>query len=764
MGPDPAGITPPAPRHAPVRATPARLSQAGPGGMARRSGNEEEQRIMSAHPRVSAGRLRAGVCTTTGALSLLVPALPAHAQAEATALPTVVVRGDAASPLERPASTGSNLDLTPLETPASIDIITRRQLDERGDSSVIDAITRAGGISAMGHPGNGGSALSARGFTDSTSVMRLYDGMRQYGGVGVTFPFDTWSVDRIEVLRGPASVIYGDGAIGGVVNVIPKKPSRGPIENEVQATVGTDHTYRLGVGSGGALGERLSYRLDASGNRSDGWVDRGDFRDTTVSGALQWEATSDLSIRLSHAYGHQKPMRYFGTPLVEGRQLEALREQNYNVGDSVIRYRDQWTELNAVWTPNAETTLRGRLYHIGSRRDWKNAERYQYNAASGLIDRADNTEIHHDQKQTGFTGDAAFGGTLLGMKNRVSVGFDVNTSSFRHSNNTYTGSSGPVDPFDPVPGLFQSEIPTIPRYRNEADQYALFIEDRLELTPSWSVIGGLRYDHARVERQDLVSGTPAFDKTFSDVGWRLGTVYQWRPGLAFYGQYAEAADPVSGLLMLSPANSAFGMARGKQIEVGVKQAFWHGKGEWTLAAYQIRKSDLLTRDAANPSLRVQVGEQSSRGIEGSLSMAFARDWRIEANATMLRARFDDFTESTGTPPAPPTPISRNGNVPPNVAQRLANVWLSWNITPGWTAMGGVRYVGKRYADNANTLTLPSYTTTDVALRWQVDKATTLTARCFNVFDKAYFTTAYYTATQWFYGPGRRFELTLNRQF
>src|SRR3546814_15341464 len=77
--------------------------------------------------------------------------------------------------------------------------------------------------------------------------------MAQYGGVGLTFPFYTWSIERIEVLRGPASVIYGDGAIGGVVNVIPKKPTRGPVENELEATLGTDDTARLGLGSGGAL-------------------------------------------------------------------------------------------------------------------------------------------------------------------------------------------------------------------------------------------------------------------------------------------------------------------------------------------------------------------------------------------------------------------------------------------------------------------------------------------------------------------------------
>ena len=683
------------------------------------------------------------------------------AQDQPDTLAPIVVSGDQAPKLDRPAQTGSNLNLAPRETPASIDVIDRRQIEERGQANVTEAITRAGAVSAMGHPGNGGSSLSSRGFTDSTSVMRLYDGLRQYGGVGVTFPFDTWSVERIEVLRGPASVIYGDGAIGGVVNIVPRKPRHGPIENEVQAGIGTHDTARLGLDSSGSLSDTLSYRVNLSGNRSDNWVDRGESRDATFSGALQWEATRDLSLKLSHAYGYQKPMAYFGTPLVEGRQLDALREKNYNVEDGTIRYGDQWTELDALWTPGESATVRARLYHVRSKRDWRNAERYVYNPASGLIDRSDNTEIHHDQKQTGLTANAAFEGHLGSLANTFSVGFDVNRSSFQHSNNTYTGSSGPVDPYDPVPGWFHSDVPTLPRYRNEAVQYALFIEDRLKLTPQWSVLGGLRYDHATVRRDDLILGARTLDRSYSNLGFRLGTVYEVSPDLSLYAQYAQAADPVSGLLMLSPANSQFEMAKGRQIEVGLKQGFWQGKGEWTLAAYHIKKTNLLTRDANDPSQRVQVGGQSSRGIEVSLDMELAHGWNLQANGTILRARYDDFDESAGSPPAA---VSRRGNVPPNVAQKLANVWLSWNFRPGWTAMGGVQYVGKRYADSANTLELPSYTSTDLALRWQAGKRTTITARGYNVFDKAYYTTAYYTPTQWLYGPGRRFELTLNHRF
>ncbi len=693
-----------------------------------------------------------------GLLPLACAVLPTAAQEPATLAPVVVV-GREEPRLQAPASTASRLDLTPLQTPASIDVVDRRRLESRGDASLVDAITRVTGIGSLAHPGNSGSSLSARGFIDATSVMRLYDGTRQYGGIGVSFPFDGWSVERIEVLRGPASVIHGDGAIGAVVNVIPKKPTRGPARHEVEARAGSDGTLAAAFGSGGALGEALSYRLDASAGRSDGWVDRGDSKRLAVSGALALEASPDLRITLSHAVGRQRPMRYFGIPLVDGAPLPALREKNYNVADSRIDYTDRWTELSAHWTASPDVTVRGKLYHVTSDRYWRNAETYVHNPATGLIDRSGNTEIAHDQAQTGATTDAAFAGSVAGRPNQLSVGVDLNRSTFRHANNTYAGSSGPVDPFDPVPGWYASSVPFLPRYRNEARQMAVFIEDRLELSPRWSLVGGLRRDHAEVSRTDLATGSPAFDRTYAHTGWRLGAVLALRPDLSAYAQFAKASDPVAAMLMLSPANSAFGLSTGRQFEVGIKQSFADGRGDWTLAAYTITKNNLLTRDAADPSLRVQVGERSSRGVEGSVSMALTRSLRLDANVALLSARYDDFAESVGG-----VAVSRNGRVPTDVPERLANVWLDWTAQPAWTLSGGLRHVGRRYADNANTLVLPAYTTVDLALRWQATPATTVTLRGFNVFDKRYFTTAYYTTTQWFVGEGRRVELALNHRF
>ena len=687
----------------------------------------------------------------------------AHAQeankdASASTLPAVQVSAQKANEITRPLDTGSHLGLSSLETPASVEQIDRATLVERGDASIVDAVSRATGISESPHPGNGGSELAARGFVGSSSVTQLFDGVRPYGAIGVTYPFDTWAVDHIDVLRGPASVIYGEGAIGGVVNIVPKKPTRTPIANEIQVGIGTERTARVAFDSGGAINDHLSYRFDVSGNRSANWVDAGDSRDLSVSGALRYDFTPDLYVTATYAQGYQHPMQYFGIPLVDGRFDPALYSKNYNVADSVISYRDSWATVSANWQPSDNLNVTSTFYRMKSNRHWKDAEYYTYVPASGLIERSSYTEIFHDQEQYGNITSATLESMLLGMRNTFSAGFEFNHTTFQHDNNSpYSGTSF-VDPYNFDPGNFINVAGTYPKYRSQANQYAFFAEDRLAITSRWSIVGGVRYDHASVNRDDLVSGS-AFTKVFANTGWRLGTVYDIQPNLAVYGQYSVAADPVSSLLMLNASKAQFTLATGKQIEIGVKQSFLDGKADWTLAGYRIVKDNLVTADPLNPNQSIQVGQQSSRGLEATVGAEIARDWRVDANVSILRARYDDFNEKTsgGT-------VSRDGNVPVSVPQRLANLWVSWRFAPSWTGIAGLKYVGKRYADTANQLEMPSYTTVDLALAWKPRKDTTVTARAYNIFNRHYVQSAYYDETQYLLGNDRRLELLLNYRF
>lgn len=685
-------------------------------------------------------------------------------RSDSTVLPPVVISSASQPPglaLSEPTSTGSRLGLTPRETPASVEVLSGDTIRERGDLSVREAVTRATGITANGAPGNGGTALAARGFAGQGSVMQLYDGTRLYVASGtVTFPFDTWSVDRIEVLRGAASVMVGEGAIGGVVNVIPKKPMRAPIANELQLTGGTQKTARAAFDSGGAVNETLSYRFNASYGRSGGWVDRGDSRSLAVSAAVRLDVSPAFNLTLSYDDADQHPMQYLGTPLAGGSLDTSLRKKNYNVGDADITYRDRWTRLAAQWQPNERVMVRNQFYYLTSQRHWRDAESYTFLPATGQVRRTDYLEILHDQEQVGDRADLKIDGQLFGMANTAMLGFDVNRINYTNSSNSPYGGASTVNAYQFDPGQFFSPpgIVTLPRFRTHTTQAALFGEDRLQLTRQWSVIGGVRLDHAQLERGNLVTGDD-WTRSFNNITWRAGTVYAFTPALSVYAQYATATDPLGALISTSDAQKDFKLATGRQIEAGVKQSFWNQRGEWTFAAYQIIKKNLLTRDASNPALSVQVGEQSSRGLEASVSVELMRGLRLDANGTVLRARYDDFAESVNGALA-----SRNGNVPTSVAQQAANLWLTWAFAPQWQAGGGLRYVGKRYTNNANTTTMPSYTVVDASLQWRVSRKTALTLRVYNLFNRDYAESSGNSGGQWLLGRPRAAELSANFYF
>jgi iron complex outermembrane receptor protein len=686
------------------------------------------------------------------------------AQAQTGAVSAVEVFGARTGGLNltEPVTTGSRLGLTPLETPASIEVLSGDTIRARGDLSLADAIARSTGIVQQNNPGNGSTAsFAARGFSGVGSVMTLFDGMRLFVGAGtVTFPFDPWTVERVEVLKGPASVLYGQGAIGGAVNVVPKRPSFGMASYDVQAGIGSDSTYRLAVGAGGPVNEALAYRVDISRVASDGYVQRGQSDSWALSGAVTWRPQENLSFTLSNDYGDQEPIRYFGVPLINGVIDKRSRELNYNVLDSIIHYRDNATQLRTEWEPAEGIKVRNSLNRMTTKRQWRNVESYFYDPASNTVDRTDYIPIKHDQRQIGDTLDATFKGRLGAMENTLTVGGEANKVRFVHTNDGFPGTTTTVNPFVFDPGLYIETGSFIPRYRSSTTQLGVFAEDQLKLTPELSLVGGLRYDHYRVRRQDLVNNARVVNKVLENTSWRLGLVYQPSPNLSFYAQYATGADPLGSLITTNITQAAFDLTTGRQYEVGAKGVFLGGRGEWTVAAYKIVKDKLLARVPNSPNLVQQVGQSSSKGLEASLSVQLAEGLSLDANGTVLDAEFDDFTDFAGG-----VGVSRNGKTPPNVPEETANLWLNWTVVPQVRFYGGVRYVGKQYGDNANTasLILPSYTVVDAGVEWRVRPNLALNLQVFNAFDKVYGANAY-NNEQWILGRPRAFELRLNGRF
>ncbi|WP_332872512.1 TonB-dependent receptor [Pontibaca salina] len=652
--------------------------------------------------------------------------------------------------LQTPSNAGSRLDLTPFETPASVQVIDSETIRQRAQRDVNQAIVQnSTGISFHGSPGNGGTSFSMRGFTGHGSVTRLYDGTRLYPGSGtVTFPFDSWSVDRIEILNGPASVLYGEGGVGGAINIIPKKPLTDYSRNEIRTTLGTDGQRGVAFGSAGPLNEALAYSFDISGNASDGWLDRNPTSSLSFSGALRWQLTDDLSLTLSHAYSDNQPGTYFGTPLVDGKLDTRVRYRNYNVADDLVRFKDGYTQLQAEWRPADNITLKSNTYYLTSDRNWRNVEGYKFNTESGKVDRSVYIAINHDLEQVGHRTDATITTTPGGMENTTTIGFDVNRISFKNTNNSPYEGYSEVDFLNPEPGVFGPHTLTT-NTDTTTNQYALFVDNRLKVNDQWAVVGGLRYDHLRVSRV-----APAFTTDFDSLSWRLGLVYNPVPDVALYAQYSRAAEPIGNMLSLRDDYKDLKLTTARQAEVGVKFAFLDGRADATLAAYRIVKNDLLARDPDDRSVTNQIGQQSSKGLEAAIGLEVTPSLRIDMNGALVSPRYDDYIQSETT--------DYSGRRPANTPRRVANIWGSWGFAEGWTARAGAHYVAEAYTSDNNLTTRPSYTLVNAGLQWAPRENMTLDLNIYNLTDRIYASSG--GATQWLLGAPRSASLDLHIRF
>lgn len=707
--------------------------------------------------------------------------LAAQAQEQSTAVEELLVTGNRDLGLNTPTETGSRLGLTPLETPASVTVLSGATIRARGDLSIGEAISRAPGITSLLDAGSGNTALVARGFVGHGSVLQLVDGVRLFPTAGtISFPTDPWNVERIDVLSGPASVLYGQGSLGGAINIVTKKPSD-MTRYDLEASYGSDNTIHLAAGAGGPLGDQLAYRADVSYRSSDGWIERGDSDSLAIGAALRYTPTEDLTFTLRADYGVLNPTQEWGTPLIGGKIDERIRYKNYNVSDADIHYQDDRLTLGTEWRINDAVSFSNQVYRLSNDRTWYNLDSFCHVAANGdcrnfmgsgtpgMIVRSSNLGIIHDTVQYGDQGSFKISTPLGGLKNDLVLGFDVNQIKLDYSHNfAFATQVDEVDPFNFTPGTLQNRADTIPRYFTKTKEWSVYAEDRLELNDQFSLVGGFRYEEDRVQRHNYVytgnaitGSVTAFpngaaDKKFDNFTWRAGAVYQPRPNLSLYAQYSTGVDPLGTLTTVSASASqfAFTNATGRQAEVGAKATFLQGRGSATVAVYQIVKEDLVAqRTPASPTIE-QIGQQSSEGIEASLSLPLGETFQLEANGTILDAKYDNFV-SGGT--------IYTGNTPPMAPESAANVWLTWSGVERFRVQAGLRYVGSRYSDNANTFKVPSYTVVDASVSYAVTPKVAVDLRFYNLFDEVYAASVYYDE-QWILGRPRAFDIAVRAKF
>jgi len=668
--------------------------------------------------------------------------------------------------LEAPTNAGSRLNLTALDTPASVTTLLGSDIRLRGDNSINSAVSRAAGITATPSVGGAMNGLAARGFGSfPPPVAFLYDGIRNMAGVGNTsWPADPWTVERIEVLNGPASVLYGTGGIGGAVNIIPRRPSRGR-ENTVRLSGGSFNTVKTAIDSTGALTERLLYRFDFSRQQSSGFIDRGNSESTAVSGSLAFVKSSKLTLTLMNDFSFIRPMLYYGLPLVNGSALKSLRRQNYTTSDADVHWYENSTRGETSWRPNSDWTVRNVTSILYADRLWRQGPtQVNYQPATNDMRREGFGKFEQGQIQVNNQLEATFVKPLFGRSNALAIGGDAERLDYTRYVTQWPGRFSVVPLINDDPGRYPtSGNVTTQAQDTGAKRASVFADDRLKVTSRLALIGGFRFDSQFVSRLDLVTANRTVAKrTYNTFNWRAGAVYEVFRRTNVYAQYSKATDAVGNIGVLNAIQLAQNPTRGKQFEVGMKQSVLNGRLDWTFSYYRIVKKDLLVPDILTIGNLIQVGSQSSRGIEGTVAFDAGRGVNFGANWTVLDPKYDEFFEVVNG-----VRTSRGGNQPTSVAAASGNIFSTFQIRKRWLAQSSLRYVGQRFTSPANAFFIPGYTTVDGGVRWSVSERTAIDFRAVNLFNAFYannFDSNGRGGGNWLLGAPRSFEIVFTGRF
>ena len=458
---------------------------------------------------------------------------------------------------------------------------------------------------------------------------------------------------------------------------------------------------------------------------------------------------SDLGGGLTHtlAYEHQRTRAhrpYWGTPLNqpatgELNVLERLRYKNYNSADGMFAQRVQWLRSVTEWKASDALSLKNTFYAYDALRDYRNVEVYELNGAGTEVTRTNPLLQRHDQRVYGNRIDGTLRQNLGSHRSDWSFGLDV---SFNRQT-TYPSYN---DDFRSVvdPDRFVTEyfydiegIPSRydPKNRHRVDTVAAYLENRTELTPTIKLITALRHERVKLHYTSWDDADAAderdISRTYHPTTGRIGATWDLSPQVMVYAQYATAADPASGNLAsayFSNISDNTKLTTGRQLEIGTKLDFLDGRGNATVALFDIERKNIASSNPLNRRERLLIGKQRARGVELKAGLQLTRQWSVQGNATYTDAEYRNFYQGD---------ISLAGKAPTNTPSTIANLWSTYALTPNLSVDATLRHVSRLYANAQNTAYWPAATLVDLGLEYRINRRMTLNGRLYNVTDKIY---------------------------
>lgn len=522
------------------------------------------------------------------------------------------------------------------------------------------------------------------------------------------------NVERVEIIKGPGSVALGMEGLGGSIHMITKRPER-DFAGSAHVTLGQYDTkiggfdLTTGIGDSG-LGIRLNGEIERSGT----FVDHQDIDRDNVGLTVTWDQGGPVRAFLMAEYQQRESSPNPGLPVgFSGKRSTYL-------GEPAFDYLNTWSPLIQTWL------------EIDLGENWTLSPRYQrfeFNVnqqqvrlrdpiGSGLISRNGRHNFHERDMTDTYELELTGRFDLAGMAHQVALGYTAERHEWKGDWSNYVGVTA-INPYNPVYANVLPAIGALSTFSGQADTDEFYVQDLIKLTDRFNLLLGLRQVESRIDTPD---SSDQDDRTNT---FQVGASYLLDPQWSLFAGMSTAMSVESVIGSLSADSTPFEPERSRQREIGIKHQ--SDKLNGSLSLFHIAIENAATADPASPGFDIQSGEQRSRGVELEGGWQATADWYLSGGLAYIDA---EITKSNNTDV---------GNRLGNIAHLQANLWTRYRLLPKVHIGLGANHVGERYGTISNTYKLPSYTTVDASLAWQIDPR--LKAELFvqNLLDKAYYT-------------------------
>ena len=627
--------------------------------------------------------------------------------------------GAAAAPAHRVQSS-SRLGLTLLETPRAISVVDRELMDQQAPTNEKDVLRNVAGVSTRSEYYGSYSQFTIRGLWANNTFNYLRDGAKFMHLIDPPL----FSIESVEVIKGPAALEFGQVAPGGLINYVSKKPLAEPLR-----------TVRVGAGSHGwATGEfdltgplnedqTLLYRLNGAASRGGSATDGIVPKKQGLGASIEWRLTPQTRWRTQVENHRFDTVSSAGLPVpvaTDVHSADAVRGNNF--------YGEPWLTSNghlrfyaSELTHRFNDAVDARLYLS------RNETARNVNIVSplgpvvnGLVARGYWRAPH--QKYTSDTVLAELRAQVQtgSVQHKLLAGMDWRALESRYGARS-TGSLPGVDPYRPVTGQMPPMAPTgTSAVAADTRNPGFFVQDQMRWGP-WGLTAGLRHD-----RLKDAYAKPALDQGKTQPSLALS--YQPTASTMLYASHARSFQANSGTLLVG--NKAAPPSEGKQLEVGVKQEWLNQRLMTTVALFDLELSNAPSNDPANPGFSVLTGRQRIKGLELEAKGRLAPGWTVTAQASFMDPKVVVDT----------VPGVNVGNRVASATKRTASLWTQYQVAalPGLWLGGGFAMQGDKMLANNNQWRLPGYTVLDLALGYQFRGGPRLQANLKNATNKRYY--------------------------